>query len=163
MADFRVGFGYDVHRLVEGRQLIIGGVRIPCHLGLLGHSDADVLTHALCDALLGASGNGDIGRHFPDSDPEYRGISSLILLEQVMTRLDSEGWSLSNADMTLVAERPKISPYIPDIKATLAKVMRCDACLINIKATTTEGMGFTGTGQGMAAYAVVLIQNRHKA
>ncbi len=160
MTDFRVGFGYDVHRLVEGRDLVIGGVRIPYHLGLLGHSDADVLIHALCDALLGASGNGDIGKHFPDSDPEYKGISSMILLEHVMAKLTAEGWRLSNADMTLVAQRPKIAPYIPEIKAVLSEVMKCDACRINVKATTTEGLGFTGAGEGMAAYAVALIQKK---
>ncbi len=160
MTDFRVGFGYDVHRLVEGRDLVIGGVRIPYHLGLLGHSDADVLIHALCDALLGASGDGDIGKHFPDSDPEYKGISSMILLGHVMTKLSREGWRLSNADMILVAQRPKIAPYIPEIKDRLSSVMKCDACRINVKATTTEGLGFTGTGQGMAAYAVALIQKK---
>ncbi len=160
--DFRVGFGYDVHRLVEGRDLVIGGVTIPYHLGLLGHSDADVLIHALCDALLGASGEGDIGKHFPDSDPEYRGISSMILLEHVMTKLSREGWRLSNADMTLMAQRPKIAPYIPEMKANLSEAMKCDAGRINVKATTTEGLGFAGAGEGMAAYAVALIQKGQK-
>ncbi len=155
----RTGFGYDVHRLVQGRELILGGVRIPYSLGLLGHSDADVLTHALCDALLGAAGLGDIGGHFPDTDPDYRGISSIILLEHVIKKLqDAAGWQLGNADITLVAQRPKISPYIKEIRKNLQSAINCDSNLINIKATTTEGLGFAGTGDGMAAYAVVLIE-----
>ncbi len=155
---FRTGFGYDVHRLVEGRKLIIGGVTIPYHLGLLGHSDADVLTHALCDALLGAAGLGDIGRHFPDSDPMYKGISSIILLGHVMDKLkDSGNWQLVNADMTLVAQKPKIAPYIDIIRDNLARSTGCSIDSINVKATTTETLGFTGKGEGMAAYATVLI------
>ncbi len=155
---FRTGFGYDVHRLVEGRKLIIGGVTIPYHLGLLGHSDADVLTHALCDALLGAAGLGDIGRHFPDSDPMYKGISSIILLGHVMDKLkDSGNWQLVNADMTLVAQKPKIAPYIDNIRDNLARSTGCSIDSINVKATTTEALGFAGKGQGMAAYATVLI------
>ena len=156
----RTGFGYDVHRLVEGRDLIIGGVKIPHHLGLLGHSDADVLTHALCDALLGAAGLGDIGRHFPDTEPAYKGISSIILLRHVMTKLkEAGGWSLVNADVTLVAQKPKISPHITRIRDNLKDAMGCDISQINVKATTTEGLGFAGTEEGMAAYAIVLIGN----
>jgi len=159
----RTGFGYDVHRLVEGRDLIIGGIKIPYHLGLLGHSDADVLTHALCDALLGAAGLGDIGRHFPDSDPAFAGISSIILLGHVMTRIEESGrWRLVNADMTLVAQKPKIAPYITRIRDNLKSAMGCSASQVNVKATTTEGLGFPGTGQGMAAYAVVLIEQFQK-
>ncbi len=155
---FRTGFGYDVHRLVEGRKLIIGGVTIPYHLGLLGHSDADVLTHALCDALLGAAGLGDIGRHFPDSDPMYKGISSIILLGHVMDKLKESGnWQLANADMTLVAQKPRIAPYIDIIRDNLARSTGCSIDCINVKATTTETLGFAGKGEGMAAYATVLI------
>ena len=155
----RTGFGYDVHRLVEGRDLIIGGVKIPHHLGLLGHSDADVLTHALCDALLGAAGLGDIGRHFPDTDPAYRGISSMILLGHVMTKLkDAGGWRLVNADLTLVAQKPRIAPFITAIQDNLKDVMGCDGSQVNVKATTTEGLGFAGTAEGMAAYAIALIE-----
>ncbi len=154
----RTGFGYDVHRLVEGRQLIIGGVTIPYDLGLLGHSDADVLTHALCDALLGAAGLGDIGRHFPDTDPAYKGISSILLLEHVIQKIGETGnWKLANADLTLVAQRPKIAPYIEEIRENLCKAAGCHSSQINVKATTTEKLGFAGKGEGMAAYAVVLI------
>lgn len=154
----RTGLGYDVHRMVEGRDLILGGIKIPYHQGLLGHSDADVLTHALCDALIGAAGLGDIGRHFPDSDPAYKGISSLILLGHVMEKLDRAGaWRLINTDMIIVAQKPRLSPFIPEIRSNLSDTMRCDASLVNVKATTTEGLGFTGTEQGMAAYASVLI------
>ncbi len=161
--NFRTGFGYDVHRLGENRPLWIGGVKIPYHLGLVGHSDADVLIHALCDALLGAAGLGDIGNHFPDSDPAYKGISSMILLENVMRKLsESGGWCLVNADMTLVAEKPRIAPFIGEMKKNLQKAMKCGYSCLNIKATTSEGLGFTGTGQGMAAYAVVLVAKNDK-
>ncbi len=159
--NFRTGFGYDVHRLGKNRPLWIGGVKIPYELGLVGHSDADVLIHALCDALLGAAGLGDIGHHFPDSDPAYKGISSVVLLENVMKKLSESGrWTLVNADMTLVAEKPKIAPFINDMKEILHKTMKCSTSCLNIKATTSEGLGFTGTGQGMAAYAAVLIARK---
>jgi len=153
----RIGFGFDAHRLVPGRPLILGGVEIPFPFGLLGHSDADVLTHALCDAVLGAAGLGDIGRHFPDSDPRFTGISSLLLLEETMRRIRFLGWDLGNADMTLVAEKPKIAPYADQMLDNLARACRTTPDRINIKATTTEGMGFSGTGAGMAAYAVAAI------
>jgi 2-C-methyl-D-erythritol 2,4-cyclodiphosphate synthase len=153
----RIGFGYDVHRLVTGRALILGGVTIPHTHGLLGHSDADVLTHALCDALLGAAGLGDIGRHFPDDDPRYGGISSLKLLKAVAQKLERHGWETGNADITLVAQAPRISLHIPAMEENLRAVCGTPPGRINIKATTTEGMGFAGTGKGMAAYAVAVI------
>ncbi len=153
----RVGFGYDVHRLVKGRPLILGGIEIPHTHGLHGHSDADVLTHALCDALLGAASLGDLGTHFPDSDPAYKDISSLILLERVYRLLQEKGMALGNADLTLVAQRPKIMPHVQGMRDKLAGVLRAPASAINIKATTTEGLGFTGQEQGIAAYAVVTL------
>ncbi len=153
----KVGFGYDVHRLVEGRPLILGGVEIPHTLGLHGHSDADVLVHALCDALLGAAALGDLGRHFPDSDPAYKGISSLILLERVCGLLREHGFRLGNADVTVVAQAPRLVPFIQEMREKVAGVMREPVDKVSIKATTTEGLGFTGTGQGIAAYAVVSI------
>jgi 2-C-methyl-D-erythritol 2,4-cyclodiphosphate synthase len=150
----RIGIGYDAHRLVENRPLIIGGVNIPYTLGLLGHSDADVLLHAVCDALLGAAGFGDIGKHFPDKDPKYKGISSMILLEKTMELLKSNGYSVSNIDCTVVAQAPKIAPYIDEIKNNIEKIT---ACPVNVKATTEEGMGFTGNGEGISAHAVTII------
>ncbi|MDA8161766.1 MAG: 2-C-methyl-D-erythritol 2,4-cyclodiphosphate synthase [Desulfobacteraceae bacterium] len=151
----RVGFGYDVHRLVAGRPLIIGGVDVPFHKGLMGHSDADVLTHALCDAMLGAACLGDIGRHFPDTDPAYRGISSIALLAMVAGMVADKGLSLGNADITVVAQAPKLAPFIPDMIETLTGALNVVAARVNIKATTTEGMGFAGVGEGMAAYSIV--------
>lgn len=153
----RVGFGYDVHRLVEGRKLILGGVEIPFSLGLLGHSDADVLVHALMDALLGAAALGDIGKHFPDKDPQYKGISSLLLLGKVKELLKEKGYFINNLDVLVVAERPKLAPYIEKMRTNMAEVLELDIDSINIKATTTEGLGFTGRGEGMAAHAVVTI------
>lgn len=153
----RVGMGYDVHRLVEGRKLILGGVEIPFTMGLLGHSDADVLLHAVKDALLGAAGLGDIGRHFPDTDQEYRGISSLILLKRVGEMLRERGYLTNNIDAVIVAERPKLAPYIQKMQVNIATVLEIPADRVNIKATTTEGLGFTGTGQGITAYAVVTV------
>ncbi len=150
----RIGIGYDAHRLVENRPLIIGGVNIPYTLGLLGHSDADVLLHAVCDALLGAAGFGDIGKHFPDKDPKYKGISSIILLEKTMELLKSNGYSVSNIDCTVVAQAPKIAPYIEEIKNNIEKITMCP---VNVKATTEEGMGFTGNGEGISAHAVTII------
>ena len=153
----RVGLGYDAHRLVAGRALILGGVTIPYHLGLLGHSDADVLTHAIGDALLGAVGAGDLGAHFPDTDPAYKGISSLILLEKIVSLVRRRGFGPVNVDATVVAEKPRLSPHIPEMRAKLAHVLGLAPEEVNIKATTTEHMGFTGKEEGIAAYAVVLV------
>jgi 2-C-methyl-D-erythritol 2,4-cyclodiphosphate synthase len=154
----RIGTGYDVHRLAAGRKLMIGGVDIPFEKGLLGHSDADVLLHAICDALLGAAGLGDIGRHFPDTAPEYRGISSLILLEEVRRLLAEAGFRVNNIDATIVAEKPKMASLIPAMVTNIASAVKVDRSAINVKATTTEGLGFAGKGEGMAAYAVALIR-----
>jgi len=157
MNTVRIGFGYDVHKLVTGRALILGGVKVPHPNGLLGHSDADVITHALCDAILGAAALGDLGRHFPDSDPSYAGISSINLLEKVVQKIASSGWKLGNADITLVAQAPKIVPFVTEMEKNISKACKVSVDQINIKATTTEGLGFTGTGEGMAAYAVATI------
>ena len=156
----RIGHGYDVHRLVPERKLILGGVEVPCELGLLGHSDADVLTHAVMDALLGAAGLWDIGHAFPDSDPAYEGISSLVLLERVMGMLKEKGYAVGNVDATVNAQRPKLSPYIPEMREKLAAVMDIPADRVNVKATTEEGLGFTGAGEGIAAHAVALIADK---
>ena len=153
----RVGLGYDAHRLVAGRPLILGGVEIPHAQGLLGHSDADVLSHAIGDALLGAVGAGDLGTHFPDKDPAYEGISSLILLERIMLIVRDRGFQPVNVDATIVAQEPRLAPHIPMMQANLAPLLGLMAADVNIKATTTEQMGFTGRGEGMAAYAVVLV------
>ncbi len=157
MRDIRVGHGYDVHRLAEGRKLILGGVEIPFEKGLLGHSDADVLAHGVMDALLGAAGLGDIGRHFPDTDPAYRGADSLELLARVAGLLGERGWSVGNVDATILAQRPKLAPHIPQMAENLAKAMGVPPDRVNVKATTEEGLGFTGSGEGMAAHAVALI------
>lgn len=154
----RVGFGYDAHRLVPGRPLILGGVEIPHALGLSGHSDADVLTHALGDALLGAVAAGDLGRHFPDSDPAYQGISSLILLERIMAVVRSRGYRPVNVDVTVVAEKPRLAPHVPTMIDNLAPILGLPSGAVSIKATTTEKMGFTGREEGIAAYAVVLVE-----
>ena len=154
----RIGHGYDVHRLVEGRRLILGGVEIPWEKGLLGHSDADVLTHALMDALLGAAALGDIGHLFPDKDPAYEGADSIVLLREVTRRLSEAGWRLSNADITVLAQRPKLAPHIPAMRRVLAEAMGADIAQVSVKATTEEGLGFTGEGLGIAAHAVVLIE-----
>ena len=153
----RIGTGYDVHRLTRDRDLILGGVRIPWEYGLLGHSDADVLLHAIMDALLGAAGLGDIGRHFPDTDPAYEGISSLLLLERTAALLRQEGYGIGNIDATIVAQRPKLSPHIPQMRRNIAAALGTEETRINIKATTEEGLGFTGRGEGMAAQAVCLL------
>ena len=153
----RIGHGYDVHRLTEGRRLILGGVEIPWERGLLGHSDADVLTHAVMDALLGAAGLGDIGKHFPDSDPAYAGADSLKLLAHVMELLREKGFSVGNVDTTILAQRPKLAPYISQMRDNLARVMGVEPEQVNVKATTEEGLGFTGSGEGMAAHAVCLL------
>lgn len=156
----RVGHGYDVHRLVEGRKLILGGVEIPWEKGLLGHSDADVLLHALMDAILGAAALGDIGRHFPDSDERYAGADSLRLLAEVARLLNEAGYRLVNADCTILAQRPKLMPHIPQMRASIARALEADVDAISVKATTEEGLGFTGDGSGIAAHAVVLIERR---
>ena len=154
----RIGHGYDVHRLVQGRRLILGGVEVPWEMGLLGHSDADVLTHAVMDALLGAAGLWDIGHAFPDTDPAYEGISSLILLERVMEQLARRGLRVGNVDATILAQRPKLAPHIPQMVENLARVMQVEPGRVNVKATTEEGLGFTGAGDGMAAHAVALLE-----
>ena len=153
----RIGHGYDVHRLVKGRELILGGVCIPYEKGLLGHSDADVLTHAIMDALLGAAALGDIGKHFPDSDPAYKGADSLKLAQHVSALLTQNGYCIGNIDATVIAQAPKLAPHIPLMKQNLALALGCDENRINIKATTEEHLGFTGEGLGMAAHAVCLI------
>ena len=157
MADIRIGHGYDVHRLVEGRRLIIGGVDIPHEKGLLGHSDADVLIHALMDALLGAVGKGDIGKHFPDTDGEFKDISSMNLLVRVKKMLDEDGAVVSNADMTLIMQKPKVAGYIEKMKENISFALGVDKTRINIKATTEEHLGFTGREEGVCAHAVVLL------
>lgn len=158
MSDMRIGHGYDVHRLTEGRKLILGGVDIPWERGLLGHSDADVLVHAIMDALLGAAGLGDIGKHFPDTDPAYAGADSMKLLEHVVELLEEQGFAVGNVDATILAQRPKLAPHIPFMQDNLARAMGVDSGRVNVKATTEEGLGFTGSGEGMAAHAVALIQ-----
>lgn len=155
--NMRIGSGYDVHRLVEGRKLIIGGVEIPHEKGLLGHSDADVLLHAVCDALLGAACLGDIGKHFPDTDQRYKGISSLKLLGEVARLLAGNGFRVNNIDATIVAERPKMAPHIPAMAAHIADAVQAGIGAVNVKATTTEGLGFAGRGEGIAAYAACTI------
>lgn len=154
---FRIGFGYDVHRLVEGRALILGGTNIPHSVGLDGHSDADVLTHAVVDAILGALGAGDIGQHFPDTDEAYRGISSLILLSRATDLMHDRGFQLNNLDATVVAQAPKLAPYLKSMQENLARTLKAPADRINIKATTSERLGFCGKGEGMEAFAVVSI------
>ena len=154
----RIGHGYDVHRLVLERKLILGGVEVPYEKGLLGHSDADVLTHAVMDALLGAAGLGDIGKHFPDTDPAYAGADSMKLLEHVAGLLRARGWQVSNVDATILAQRPKLAPYIPAMRRALAGHLGLEEEQVNVKATTEEGLGFTGAGEGMAAHAVCLLE-----
>lgn len=153
----RIGTGYDVHRLVAGRRLLLGGVDIPFHRGLLGHSDADVLLHAICDALLGAAALGDIGQHFPDTERKYKDIDSLILLEQVGQLLQQNGWMIMNIDSTIVAQQPKLALYLPAMAANIARTLGMRQDQINVKATTTEGLGFVGREEGIAAQAVVLL------
>jgi len=155
----RIGMGYDVHRLVEGRDLIIGGVKIPYELGLLGHSDADVLLHAISDALLGAAALGDIGKHFPDTDPKYKGISSMILLEKVGELLSENCYLIENIDATIIAQAPKMRPYIDKMRANIAKALKIDISQVNVKATTEEGLGFTGEGLGISANAVCMLNS----
>ena len=155
----RIGHGYDVHKLTEGRKLILGGVDIPYDKGLLGHSDADVLTHAIMDALLGAAALGDIGKLFPDNDPAYAGADSLVLLERVGERIAQAGYRVGNIDATILAQRPKLAPHIPQMRANLAHRLGLDVDQVSVKATTEEGLGFTGAGEGMAAHAVCLLES----
>ena len=161
MTDLRVGHGYDVHRLVQGRALVLGGVTVPFDRGLLGHSDADVLTHAAMDALLGAAALGDIGKLFPDSDPAYTGADSVLLLRRVTAALAEGGFAPVNVDATVLAQAPKLAPYIPDMRRILAEAMGLDASRVSVKATTEEGLGFTGSGEGIAAHAVALVEKTH--
>ena len=155
---YRIGNGYDVHRLVEGRKLILGGVNIPHSLGLDGHSDADVLCHALCDSLLGASGAGDLGKHFPDTDDQWKGVSSLVLLEETAKIIAKRGYQITNIDTTIVAQQPKLAPHIQAMTRNIAECLKILSDQVNIKATTTENLGFTGREEGISAYAVVLLK-----
>jgi 2-C-methyl-D-erythritol 2,4-cyclodiphosphate synthase len=157
LPNIRIGNGYDVHRLVEGRKLILGGVDIPHSVGLDGHSDADVLVHALCDALLGALGAGDIGAYFPDTDPKWKGVSSLILLKEVMRMCRGKGFELANADTVIVAQKPKLAAHLQEMEKNIAVTLEVETSQINIKATTTEKLGFAGREEGIAAYAVALL------
>ena len=154
----RIGHGYDVHKLIAGRDLILGGVKIPYEKGLLGHSDADVLTHAVMDALLGAAGLGDIGRHFPDTDPAYKGADSLVLLQAVYEKITARGFRVENVDVTMIAQRPKLKDFLSQMEENLSRILKTDA--INIKATTEEHLGFTGDGSGIACHAVCLLETR---
>ena len=154
----RVGMGYDVHKLVEDRDLILGGVKIPYEKGLLGHSDADVLLHAISDALLGAAALGDIGKHFPDTDPKYKGANSLKLLEHVGELIEEKLYVISNIDATIIAQRPKMAPHIPQMRENIARVLHIDMDQVNVKATTEEGLGFTGTGAGISSQAIVCLE-----
>ena len=158
MSDFRIGHGYDVHRLVEGRRLILGGVEIPYSLGLLGHSDADVLIHAVMDAIIGALGAGDIGKHFPDSSDEFKDISSMNLLVRVRNLMESLGAKIKNIDSTLILQKPKVAPYIEKMKKNIAFALGCSESRVNVKATSEEKLGFTGREEGVSAHAVVLIE-----
>lgn len=153
----RIGMGYDVHKLVENRALILGGVEIPWELGLLGHSDADVLLHAIMDSLLGAAALGDIGQHFPDTDPKYKGISSILLLKHVASLLEEHGYAIGNIDATIIAQKPKMAPHIPLMKENIAAALQIPQSRINIKATTEEGLGFTGRMEGISAQSIVLL------
>jgi 2-C-methyl-D-erythritol 2,4-cyclodiphosphate synthase len=154
----RIGFGHDVHPFVSGRPLILGGITIPYLFGLKGHSDADVLTHAICDALLGAIAEGDIGRHFPDTDPRYKDIRSTLLLKKVLTRAREKGFHPVNIDATIIAQKPKLSDFIPRMVKEISDVLEMEAANVNVKATTTEGLGFAGREEGIAAYAVALVE-----
>lgn len=155
----RIGMGYDVHKLVEGRDMIIGGVKIPYEKGLLGHSDADVLLHAISDALLGAAALGDIGKHFPDTDPEYKGADSLVLLQEVGRMLENECYIIENIDATIIAQAPKMRPYIDSMRLNIAEALSIDISQVNVKATTEEGLGFTGNGEGISSQAICLLNS----
>ena len=154
----RIGHGYDVHKLVEGRDLILGGVKIDYEKGLLGHSDADVLLHAVSDALLGAAGLGDIGRHFPDTDPKYKGADSLELLREVYRKISEKGFRVGNIDVTMIAQKPKLKDFIPQMQENIATAVNVSSDRVNVKATTEEKLGFTGTGEGMSCHAVCLLE-----
>ena len=156
----RIGHGYDVHKLVEGRDLILGGVKIAHEVGLLGHSDADVLLHAISDALLGAAAMGDIGRHFPDTDPQFKGADSRKLLSHVLHLISEKGYSIMNIDATIIAQKPKMAPHIQKMRENIAETLQIDVDQVNVKATTEEGLGFTGAGLGIAASAVCLLENK---
>jgi len=153
----RIGMGYDVHRLAENRDLILGGVKIPHRLGLLGHSDADVLLHAISDAILGAAALGDIGKHFPDTDESYKGADSMKLLKEVVSKIEAKNYKIGNVDATIVAQKPKLAPYIETMRENIAKTLKVDVDCVNVKATTEEKLGFTGHEEGISAYAVALI------
>lgn len=155
----RIGLGYDVHQLVEGRKLWLGGIEIPHAKGLLGHSDADVLLHAICDAMLGAAALGDIGKHFPDTDPRYKGIDSKLLLSHCNELLKQQDLSVGNIDSIIVAQKPKVGPYIPQMRRTIADILGIDPCFVSVKATTTEHLGFEGREEGISAHAIVLLNN----
>ena len=156
--DFRIGYGYDVHRLAAGEELWIGGILIPCDFGAVGHSDADVLLHVICDAMLGALALGDLGKHFPDTDPAYKGIDSKKLLAHTMELVRSKGWAISNIDTTVCLQAPKLAPYITDMRSVISEVLECEIDLVSVKATTTEKLGFVGTGEGISAHAVVMLK-----
>lgn len=158
---FRIGIGYDVHQLVPGRPLVLGGVAVPSPVGLAGHSDADVLAHALIDALLGAAAAGDIGRLFPDTDPDYKDADSIMLLKDVVKRLARDGWAVGNVDATVAAERPKLTPYVPAMRERLAAALAVPPAAVSVKATTSEGLGFVGEGRGIAVHAVALLYRRN--
>ena len=160
MINLRIGQGYDVHKFAQNRDLILCGVKIPYELGLLGHSDADVALHALCDALLGACAMGDIGKHFPDSDPKYKGIDSMLLLENVRKKLEDNSFFAQNIDLTIIAQKPKLMPYIEQMRENLSKAMCLDLSCVSVKATTTEGLGFEGRGEGISAMAIVLVERK---
>ena len=155
----RIGQGYDVHKLVEGRELILGGVTVPYEKGLLGHSDADVLVHAVMDALLGAAALGDIGQHFPDTDPKYKGISSIALLKEVGALLEKEGYIIENIDATIIAQRPKLAAYRPQMAKNIAEALHLEVNQVSVKATTEEGLGFTGSGEGLSSQAITLLSH----
>jgi 2-C-methyl-D-erythritol 2,4-cyclodiphosphate synthase len=157
---FRMGMGYDVHPLVEGRPLILGGVTVPYHQGLAGHSDADCLVHAICDALLGGISAGDIGRHFPDSDPQYKDVKSLLLLQKVAEMVTEKGFLIANIDATIVAQAPQLAPHLPLMEDRIAATVGVEKARVNVKATSTEGLGFEGRGEGIAAYAVALMEGK---
>jgi 2-C-methyl-D-erythritol 2,4-cyclodiphosphate synthase len=157
---YRSGFGYDVHRLVEGRPLVLGGVEVPFERGLEGHSDADVLLHALIDAILGAAGEGDIGTHYPSSDPSLKGISSAAMLAEMARLVSGKGWRVENVDATIVAQRPRLSPHTPRMKARIAELLEIEPERVNVKSKTTDGLGFTGTGEGMAAYCTIMLSRQ---
>lgn len=153
----RIGMGYDVHKLTEGRDLVLGGVKIPWEKGLLGHSDADVLIHAIMDALLGAAALGDIGKHFPDTDPQYKGISSILLLKHVVALLKENGYEIGNIDATIIAQKPKMAPHIPLMRQNMAEALGISLSQLNVKATTEEGLGFTGKGEGISSQAICIL------